>query len=222
VAAARTPTANLLRAVGFATAVLLVATGCGGTSANYVHHEAAQTYFKVPKEWDVTRIVGGNEEGFLRGSAWRVFFAPKGTSPEALNDPDTSPVPLGQALIGQIEQGAYDQFTDLRLRAIVFYQDGEAQAVDPIELLNSQDDDVIRVLGLEQVDQSGLRGYKLRYQIQLDPSMAPLVYEQTTVIHDATHTYYSLSVVCPFDCFVNNVDDISEIFESLRVRRDQP
>jgi hypothetical protein len=222
VAAARTPTAILVRAVAFATAVVLIATGCGGASSRYVTNEAAETYFKLPKEWQVTPVMGGNEEGFLRGSPWAVFFAPEGTDVRTLNDPNTSTVPLGRAVIGQIEQGVYDQFNDIRLRAILFVENGEVNYLDPIEVLNSQDDDFVRILGLEPVQQNGLRGYKLRYQIRQDPSLQPLVWEQTTLVHDPTHTYYSFSVVCPYECFARNQDDIAAIFESLRVRKDQP
>ena len=201
---------------------MLIATGCGGSSSHYVTFKPAETYFKVPREWDVRSVVGGNDEAFLRGTPWRTFFAPEGTPPETMNDPNATVTPLGLAVIGQVEQGVYDQFSDVRLRAIFFTENDEVQALDPIELVNSQDDDFVRVLGLEAVQQDGLRGYRMRYQIRQDPTLPPLVWEQTTLVHDATHTYYSVRVGCPFECFVKYQDDIAEIFDSLRVRRDQP
>ena len=219
---ARTPTANVVRAVAFATAVLLVATGCGGASSTYVVNQPAETYFKLPKEWSVTPVEGGNDSAFLRGAPWMRFFAPEGLPPESMNDPYTSPAPLGLVTIGQIEQGVYDQFSDVRLRAILFVEEGEQKFIDPIDVLNSQDDDFVRIFALDQVQQDGLRGYHMRYQIRQDPAQPPLVYEQSTLVHDATHTYYSVSVVCAFECFAKNQDDIRQIFDSLRVRRDQP
>jgi hypothetical protein len=221
VAAVRKPTANVLRAVAFATAVMLLATGCGGASSNYVVFEPADTYFKVPKNWEVIPVEGGTDASFLRGAPWMRFFAPEGLPPATLNDPYSSPAPLGLVTIGVIEQGVYDQFSDVRLRAILFTEEGEQKYLDPIELVNSQDDDFVRVYALEAVQQDGLRGYSMRYRIRQDPAKPPLVYEQTTLVHDATHTYYSFSVVCPEQCFAANQDDINTIFDSLRVRRDK-
>ncbi|MEO8695204.1 MAG: hypothetical protein ABI658_16885 [Acidimicrobiales bacterium] len=222
-AAVRTSTANVLRAVAFATAVLLLATACGGSSATYVVNKPAQTYFKVPKNWDVVPIVAPQDDQFLRGTSWARFFAPEGLPPDVINDPSKSLEPVGMATIGQIEQGVYDQFSDVQLRAIVFTIAGEQQYVDPVDLINSQDDDFIRLLAFEAVRQDGLRGYRLRYQIrQEDPLLPPLVWEQTKLVHDNTHTYYSVKVVCQIDCFVKFRSDIATIFDSLRVRRDQP
>ena len=222
-AAVWTPTANVLRAVAFATAVVLIATSCGGTSSNYVVYKPAETYFKVPKSWDVTPASDSENDAFLRGTSWARFFAPPGVPPEAMNDPSKSIEPMGIALIGVIEQGVYDQFGDLQLRMIIFTLAGEQQYVDPIELVNSQDDDFIRPLALEPIVQDGLRGYRVRYQIkQEDPQLPPLVWEQTKMVHDSTHTYYEFKVVCQLQCFAKNQSDIASIFSSLRVRRDQP
>lgn len=223
-AAVRTPTANALRAVAFATAAVFLATSCGGASSEYVVNKPAQTYFKVPNEWDVTQIQGDAfaTREFLVRNAWAVFFAPEGLQPDALGDLVKSPAPLGVALIGTIEQGDYDSFDDLSLRVIPYTDEtGEPGYLDPIEVLNKQDDDLVRIYGLEPISRDGLRGYRIRYQIATGPETAPLVYDQTKMIHDATHTFYLFRVTCQVGCFSEYSSDIDTIFDSLRVRRDQ-
>jgi hypothetical protein len=223
VAAARTPTASLVRAVAFATAVVLIATGCGGASSRYVSNKAAQTYFKLPKEWQATQLRGDSFPFLVNDNVWAVFFAPEGLEPDALRDLIQAPAPIGLALVGQIEQGDYDTFDDLSLRVIPYYDDsGQAQYLDPIEVLNKQDDDLVRIYGLEQIARDGLRGYRMRYQIALAPDQPPIVYDQTTMVHDATHTYYLFRVTCQPACFAEYNGDINTILESLRIRRDQP
>jgi hypothetical protein len=225
VAAVRTPTANVFRAVAFATAAALIATACGGASSHYVVNKPAETYFKVPKNWAVTQINGDafTTREFLVHNAWSVFFAPEGLQPDALSDLVTSPAPLGVALIGQIEQGDYDSFDDLSLRVIPYTDaTGEANYVDPIDVLNKQDDDLVRIYGLTPITQNGLRGYRLRYQISTGPDTPPIVYDQTKMIYDATHTFYLFRVTCQVQCFADYTHDINTIFDSLRVRRDQP
>lgn len=222
-AAVRTPTANVLRAVAFATAVLLIATGCGGASSHYVSNKNAQTYFKLPKEWEATRIGGGSFPFLINDNVWAIFFAPEGLQPDALGDLVQAPAPIGLALVGQIEQGDYDTFDDLALRAIPYADEaGEAQYVDPIDMLNKQDDDLIRIYEFEQVARDGLRGYRIRYQIAPTADSPRLVFDQTKLIHDATHTYYLFRVTCQTACFSQYNGDINEIVESLRIRRDQP
>jgi hypothetical protein len=215
----------LIRAVAFATAATLIVTGCGGTSSHYVVNKPAQTYFKVPKNWKVTQIAGDafSTREFLIHNAWSVFFAPEGLQPDALADLVQSPAPLGVALIGQIEQGEYDSFDDLSLRVIPYVDDtGAPNYLDPIDVLNRQDDDLVRIYGLTQITQDGLRGYRLRYQISTGPGAPPIVYDQTKMIHDATHTFYLFRVTCQLQCFSDYSHDIDTIFNSLRVRRDQP
>ena len=175
VAAVRRPTAFVCRAVALATVTILFVSGCGGASSHYVVNKPAQTYFKVPKAWDVTQINGDafTTREFLIHNAWAVFFAPAGLEPDALSDLVKSPAPLGVALIGQIEH-------------------------------------------------DGLRGYRLRYQISTGPDTPPIVYDQTKMIYDATHTYYLFRVTCQVQCFSDYSHDIDTIFNSLRVRRDQP
>jgi len=225
VAAVRTPTANLFRAVAFATAAALIATACGGSGSHYVVNKPAETYFKVPKNWEVTQIAGDafTTREFLIHNAWSVFFAPEGLQPDALADLVKSPAPLGLALIGQIEQGEYDSFDDLSLRAIPYVDDtGAPSYLDPIDVLNRQDDDVVRIYGLTTIAKDGLRGYRLRYQISTGPDTPPIIYDQTKMIHDATHTFYLFRVTCQVQCFSDYSHDIDTIFNSLRVRRDQP
>jgi hypothetical protein len=225
VAAVRTPTAIAVRAVALATAAVLLVSGCGGASSHYVVNTPAQTYFKVPKAWDVTQINGDafTTREFLVHNAWAVFFAPKGLQPDALSDLVTSTVPLGVALIGQIEQGDYDTFDNLSLRVIPYTDDtGQLAYLDPIDVLQRQDDDIVRIYGLETITRDGLRGYRLRYQIGTGPDTPPLVYDQTKLIYDATHTYYLFRVTCQVQCFSDYSHDIDTIFNSLRVRRDQP
>ena len=204
--------------------MLLVATGCGGASSHYVIHKPADTYFKVPKDWQVTQIRGDafTTREFLVSNAWAVFFAPEGIQPDALGDIVQSPAPLGIALIGLIEQGDYDSFDDLSLRVIPYVDDlGAPSYLDPIEVLRSQDDDLVRIYGLEPITRDGLRGYRLRYQIATDADSPPIVYDQTKLIHDATHTFYLFRVTCQVACFSEYSGDIDTIFDSLRVRRDQ-
>ena len=222
-AAVRTPTANVCRAVAFATAAALFAIGCGGASSHYVSNKPAQTYFKVPKEWNVTPLRGNSFPFLINNSAWAVFFAPEGLQPDALGDLVQAPAPLGLALIGQIEQGDYDSFDDLALRLIAYTDaNGESQYLDPIEVLRSQDDDLVRIYGLQQIARDGLRGYHIRYQIATAPNTPPIVFDQTKMVHDATHTYYLFRVTCQVGCFSEYAGDIDTIFNSLRVRRDQP
>jgi len=216
----------VLRAVAFATVLILVATGCGGASSHYVVNKPAQTYFKVPKNWDVTQIRGDAfaTREFLVSNAWAVFFAPEGLEPDALSDLVQAPAPLGVALIGTIEQGDYDSFDDLSLRVIPYTDaaTGEPSYLDPIEVLQSQDDDIVHIFGLQHITRDGLRGYRMRYQIATDANSPPVVYDQTKMIYDATHTFYLFRVTCQVACFSGYQDDIDTIFDSLRVRRDQP
>jgi hypothetical protein len=224
VAAVRTPTANVLRAVAFATAVMLLATGCGGASCHYVVNKPTDTYFKVPENWEVTQIQGDAfaTREFLVSNAWAVFFAPKGLAPDALTDLVQAPVPVGVALIGTIEQGDYDTFDDLSLREIPYTDEtGEPSYLDPIEVVRSQDDDIVRMYGLEPINRDGLRGYRMRYQIGTGADTPPIIYDQTKMIHDATHTFYLFRVTCQVACFSEYSGDIDTIFNSLRVRRDQ-
>ena len=225
VAAVRRPTAFVCRAVALATVTILFVSGCGGASSHYVVNKPAQTYFKVPKAWDVTQINGDafTTREFLIHNAWAVFFAPAGLEPDALSDLVKSPAPLGVALIGQIEQGEYDTLDDLSLRVIPYTDDtGQTTYLDPIDVLNRQDDDIVRIYGLQTIDRDGLRGYRLRYQISTGPDTPPIVYDQTKMIYDATHTYYLFRVTCQVQCFSDYSHDIDTIFNSLRVRRDQP
>jgi len=223
VAAVRTTTANAFRAVAIATAAALLVTACGGSNSHYVVNEPAQTYFKVPKDWEVIRIVDSELDEFLVNNSWAVFFAPEGLQPDALNDLDQSPAPLGLAMIGQIEQGEFDTFSDLRLRAITYTDAmGELAYVDPLEVSTSQDDDIVRIYGAQTIARDGLRGYRIRYQIASGPDAAPLVYDKIQLIHDATHTFYLFRVTCQVACFSEYSGDINTIFDSLRVRRDQP
>jgi hypothetical protein len=226
VAAVRTPTANALRAVALATAAVLLVTSCGGASSHYVSNKEAETYFKVPKSWQSTRISSDffASADFLRDGAWALFFSPDGIAPDALfADPGLATAPLGVALIGQLEQGSYDSFGELNLRAIP-YTDAQGQAafVDPLDLSNTQDDDVVRIAGIQTMTQDGLRGYRIRYQMVTTPPEPSVVYDQVKLVHDATHTYYLFRVMCRVECFNQYNDEISNIFDSLRVRRDQP
>ena len=62
----------------------------------------------------------------------------------------------------------------------------------------------------------------MRYQIAADPNSPPVVYDQEKLIHDSTHTFYLFRVTCQVGCFAEYSSDIDTIFNSLRVRRDQP
>ena len=221
-AAVRTPTANVFRAVALATAAVLLATSCGGTSSHYVSNKSAQTYFKVPKDWDVANLQPDRFPFLINDNIWAVFFAPTGLHPDALDAPDKSPAPLGVVVVGQLEQNSYDSVNDLNLR-IIPYTDaaGEAQYIDPLTLRTTQDDDIVRLVGMARITNDGLRGYRMRYEVTSN-GMPPMMIDQTTLIHDATHTYYQFSVTCTTPCFANYVGDINTILDSLRVRRDQP
>jgi hypothetical protein len=226
VAAVRTPTANVVRAVAFATAVLLIATGCGGASSHYVVNKPSQTYFKLPKEWQATQLNGADmpEAAVLRDGAWTLFFAPEGVPKEALlGDPAEAIAPIGLMQVGQLEQGQYDAVTEKNLRVISFTTaDGEDVSIDPLAADITQDDDLVRVIGIEPIVRDGLRGYRTRFEL-LAPAPAPsIVYDRITLVHDATHLLYSFRVYCTAACFGSYVDSINEIIASLRIRRDQP
>jgi hypothetical protein len=226
VAAGRTPTANLCRAVALATAIILTVTACGGASSHYVTNKEAETYFKVPKDWQAVQIRSDLfvTDDFLRSGAWAVFFAPDGIAPDALlNDPALATAPIGLALIGQLEQGSYDSFGELNLRAITYTDaEGNAAYIDPLELGNTQDDDIVRIAGIEAMTRDGLRGYRMRYQLLATATEPSIVYDQVKLVHDETHTFYWFRVVCKVECFNQYNDDIGKIFDSLRIRRDQP
>ena len=225
VAAVRTPTANILRAVAFATAVMLLATACGGASSHYVVNKPAETYFKVPKKWEVTPIRGDAfaTREFLVSNAWAVFFAPEGLEPDALTDLVQAPAPVGVALIGTIEQGDYDTFDDLSLRVIPYTDDAGEAAVSRSDRGGPQPRRRhrahLRARGRSTA--TACAGYRMRYQIGTGADTPPIVYDQTKMIHDATHTFYLFRVTCQVACFSEYSGDIDTIFDSLRVRRDQ-
>jgi hypothetical protein len=222
VAAARSPTASVVRAVALATAAVLVAANCGGSGSHYVSNKAAQAYFKVPKGWDVESVTPVLPEFLINDNSWAVFFTPKGLDREAAaKDPMNAPGPVGLALIGQLEQGSYDAVGDADLRAISLIDAAnETRILDPLQLLISQDDDLVELLKFDRIAEDGLRGYRMRYKLM--PPGSQLLYDRAVMIHDATHTYYSFTVSCSVLCFEKYLDDIDTFFDSLRVRRDQP
>ena len=123
---------------------------------------------------------------------------------------------------GQIEQGDYDSFDNLSLRVIPYTDDtGQLTYLDPIDVLQRQDDDIVHIYGSQTIAHDGLRGYRVRYRFTA-PDLPPVVFDQTKLIHDATHTFYLFRVTCQVQCFSDYSHDIDTIFSSLRVRRDQP
>jgi hypothetical protein len=211
------------RITGVAVVATLVLSACGSESANYVINDPAKLYFKVPKMWVVQGVNGDafSSSDFLRDGAWARVFTPGDLDLETL-DYTTTPGPIGTVVIGQVEQGEFDTLSIQRMRLLPYTDaTGQTTALDPIEVLNSQDDEKVHLSLYQEEMRDGLRGVRIRYVMQLAPNTPAVVFDEVKFVHDATHTFYWFRVACGIECYLGYRQQIDSIFSSLRVREDQ-
>ena len=211
-----------------------LALGACGSGAEYVQNKDAQTYFKVPKGWQAVRIRIDDAPivlepatipvaDYLRDGAWAVVVAPKEVNPlEVLSgNPD---VAGGVFVIGTFENLAFGQIDNQFLRTIRLpTADGNSEAADPADAVVTREDDRVSSFSrFDEIATADMRGYHMRYAVRPQIGAVSMWTERVNIVHDPTRTFYAFQMSCNERCFAANQQAISEIFNTLRIRKDQP
>ncbi len=213
-----------LRVVAMMVALGLGMAACGNNASDYVINKQAQLYFKVPSHWRTAQVAGDSlsTSPLLHSGTWAEFFGPPEVEPQTVTA-STSPGPIGILLIGEIEQSDFDSLTMKTLRSIpVLDTSGQATQIDPIDIVNSQDDDTLGISTFQEIMHDGLRGFRLRFVARPDSNSPYVVYDEIKLVYDATHTFYQFQVACSTNCYLAYRQQINSMFTSLRVHQDQP
>jgi hypothetical protein len=199
-----------VRWVTVAAAVLLVA-GCGAADYKYVNNASEGTFFKVPAGWKLFRVVPEDvtdrPEAPQGQSPWHVVFDSAGQPTMDHADEERPELPVGQAMIFEIDGEQGDRLSPADLRSAFL---GE----DPLDASGSD----VEVVDFEQITtDSGLRGSRVVFNQQTADGDW-VTTDHSSLINAAGTKVYVFEVKADSQAFKADADQIKLIVDSWQVK----
>jgi hypothetical protein len=203
---------------GVLTALGVALLGACATSGyTYVANDDLGAYFRVPDTYQVydndevmeplLADVSEDVAAAVREQQWVVAF-------DANEEPavdrfvaqitDPSEAVAGYARVRTLGQEERLSYSLQSLRNELIPADQAAALGERLEVLN-----------VEEVSQDGARGLKLTFSVQV--SDGTLVFDQMSLVDDATSRVYLLALGCSSACYDASRDDIAAITESWTI-----
>ena len=228
---------------GVALAALLL-TACGGSKYRYVTAkspeliyklpvgtrtvrvgvEAADTYYRLPKDWAVF-----DENDVLNEIAKARQLSPLSAADMAaelhISGFDASPVPSVGNVFGSsggpsgrqqllvLDDEARDKFSLGALRGLFIDIDAEIDQakkdnVEPKVKVHNRNDDVVRP--------GGFHGSQVLFDYKVEGGF--LTFNQTTLFDSESRVAYLFIIGCEANCYIDNVEAINDVVESWTIK----
>lgn len=191
---------------------VLGVSGCG-SGDHYVVNRAENVYMKVPGEWTVLRAEIGASGASAPTLPWIVFFDRDGSPTVDHFEQGTTENPIGRIVVAALGGEDRDTMSLAGLRSF-------GLGGDPIEAASTEGSNV-QVLGYDEdyiVDE--LHGNRIRFSFRGAEATDETVIEQVAVLDSARSRVYLLQVVCKAKCFQDNLSEITDVIQSLRITKE--
>jgi hypothetical protein len=205
------------RGLALGAVVALALGACGaGSGQQYLSNRDVGLYMRFPDDWERFELSGETRPASRVPEIWSYSF-------DAAEDADANhwaesglPNPSGFVQVtGLLTSNPRDGISLQYLRSRSL-----GGAEDPLALIEDGSDDVELVGYDEPVTADGYYGVRITLNIRVDPT----TYETFThlAMVDPEHErLYELRVGCDSECFVDNAETISDIFDSFTIEEDR-
>jgi hypothetical protein len=209
-------------ALGFATAIVLVLSACGGGGYHYVQSSVQNAYLKVPSGWklyghqDLVKLrtdLSQEQRAQVLDTSWQTAFDAS-ADPSLTHILSRSADPAGLALIAPLSPKDSDGISDSALRNFFFDVD------------QADNDNRLTTLDYQIVDLSGgFHGVHLVARMVLGKATSTNAYEgqaitfdQTVLVDQARQHVYAVAVACSAKCYEKNSSKIDNVVDSWTVK----
>jgi hypothetical protein len=187
--------------------------------------EAADSYFRVPRDWKVftkeqvlsampgvDKLTPTGISDLVEGQHVTGFDASPRPSPANLFS--ATAAPSGRAMVLVLDDDQRDAVSLADLRNFPFSVDAQQAAQTPpaddpkVEVI-ARDDEVVRP--------GGFHGTQVLFNLKGEHGMAYTV-NQTTLTDTASRLLYTLVIGCEATCYVRNAKAINEVVESWTIK----